>query len=407
MRQMLVARELTLRIQQANQRWYGGITRRIIYDMIAADLWARHMEIKPAGGGYGVSKTVSQRQMHGIIRFVDQMHWPYADEIRKAVNHMLEAKPEEMKVDVQIHDWIGGLVFPGAHFPLTLVGVLYKLSPTLRPHMPTESVKVREGNFGLIYPEASYWNVRSVLGKVLAPLSGLQATDHLKVHCLGGWVGPCPSPSLPECRLGLTVSLSTRQPPFAPLEVESGIGDAAGTTLSSIGRQGHGGEWILPTPPEVSHDTVALQTVRLSKAPKADLSAKDALYYTARIDFRLGRSRTFVTFTLYTNNVFIAVPPCRGIHRIDPRAARRYTFAVKGIEELARISQKGDPATDTAVKVVNATGGPASEVFARAWCCQTGTNAVIWRRKGDKCCFKCALMVASPDGVGTGILIIC
>ncbi|KAJ5369216.1 uncharacterized protein N7496_008976 [Penicillium cataractarum] len=407
MRQMVIARELTLRIQLANQRWYGGITRRVIYDMIAADLWTRHVEIKPVAAAFGIPKAVFQRQVHGIIRFVDEMRWPYADEIQKEANHLLEKNPEEIALDLRLQDWLMGLVLPGARLPLILVGVLYQLSPTLRPHIPTESVKFRDGNFGIVYPEASYWNVRSVLGKVLAPLSRDQETNHRKVHCLGGWVGPCLSPSLPECRLGLTVSLSTRQPPFAPLELDSSIGDATKTTLSSIGGQGHGGEWMLPTPPELSRDTVALQTVRLSKAPKADLSAKDALYYTARIDFRLGRSRTFVTFTLYTNSVFVSVPPCRGTHKVDPHAAGRYTFAVKGIEEIARISKTCDAATDMAIMVVNATGGPASEVFARAWCCQTGTNAVIWRREGGKCCFKCALMVASTDGLGTGTLIAC
>lgn len=406
MRQMLVARELTLRIQLANQSWYGGITSRVIYDMIAADLWARNMEIKPTGG-YGVPKSVLQRQMNGIIKFVDDMQWPYADEVREAANHLLGAQPHEISVDVRIHDWMGGLVFPGAHFPLILVGALYKLSPTLRAHMPTETVKVREGNYGIVYPEASYWHTRSVLGKVLAPLSREQQTGHCKVRCLGGWIGPCPSPSLPECRLGLTVSLSTRQPPFPPLELDSGIGDTAETTWSSTDGQGHSGEWMLPTAPEPSLDTVAVQTIRLSKAPKADLSAKDAAHYTARIDFRLGRSRTFVTFTLYTNSTFIATPPCRGVHKIDPRAAGRYTFAAKGIEELPRLSKKGDAAADTTILVVNATGGPASEVFARAWCCHTGTNAVIWRREGGKCCFKCALMVASTDGLGTEVLIAC
>jgi hypothetical protein len=406
MRQMLIARELTLRIQRAAQRWYGGITPRVLYDMIAAELWTRNMKIKPTSG-YEVSKQVLQRQMHGIVKFADEMQWPYADEVRKEANHLLQAEPHEISVDVRIHDWMGGLVFPGAHFPLVLVGVLYKLSPTLRAYMPTETVKVREGNFGIVYPEASYWNLRSVLGKVLSPLSRDQQTGNSKVRCLGGWVGPCLSPSLPECRLGITVSLSTRQPPFAPLELDSGVGDTAATTWSSTGGHGDGGEWTLPTSPEPSLDTVAVQTVRLSKVPKADLSAKEALHYTARIDFHLGRSRTFVTFTLYTNSVFIAVPPCRGCHKIDPRAAGRYTFGVKGIEELSCISKKGDATADMAILVVNATGGPACEVFARAWCCHTGTNAVIWRREGGKCCFKCALMVASTDGLGTGVLIAC
>ncbi|KAF4201959.1 hypothetical protein CNMCM8927_000873 [Aspergillus lentulus] len=277
MRQLLIARELTLRIQRADKRWYGGITTRVLYDMIAADLWARNMEINHTGG----------------------------------------YRPYEVNVDVRVHDWMSGLVFRGAHFPLNLVGVLCQLSLTLRAHMPTEIVKV------------------------LAPLSGDQQTGHPKARCLGGWVGPCLSPSLPECRLGITVSLSTRQPPFIPLDLDSGVGDTTETTSSRESNHGDGGEWTLPTPPELTLDTVAVQTIRLSRVPRADLSAKNALYYSARIGYCLGRSRTSITFTLYTNSVFIAVPPCWGSHKIDPRASGHYTFMVQGIEELSRISKKG------------------------------------------------------------------
>ncbi|KAJ5151340.1 uncharacterized protein N7482_010592 [Penicillium canariense] len=404
MRQMLVAREAILRIQRDDRRWYGGITTRVIYDMIAADLWAQNMEVN-IDAGFKVSKNVLQQQMDGIIKFVDEMQWPYADEVRKTANHLREAQAHEINVDVRVHDWMGGLVFPGASFPLTVVGVVYLLSPTLRAHMPSESVNIRQGNFGIVYPEASYWHSRSVLGKVLAPLSLSSETGRPQVRCLGGWIGPCPSPSIPECRLGITVSLSTRQPPFAPLELYSSGGDA--DTISTSGGQGDSGEWMLPKPPVRSSDTVAVQTIRLSKVAVASTSAKDAPLYTALIDFRLERSRTFVTFTLYTNSVFVAAPACRGTHKIDPRAAGHYTFGVRGVEELGRMSQKGDAAANMAILVVNATGGPVSEVFARAWCSHTGTNAVVWRHEGGKCCFKCALMVASTDGLGTGVLIVC
>ncbi|PKX97862.1 uncharacterized protein P174DRAFT_25 [Aspergillus novofumigatus IBT 16806] len=178
-------------------------------------------------------------------------------------------------------------------------------------------------------------------------------------------------------------------------------------TWSRESNHGDGGEWTLPAPPELSPDMVTVQTIRLSRVPRANLSAKDARYYSARINYRLGRSYTSIMFTLYTNSVFIAAPLCWGSHKIDPRAAGHYTFMVQGIEELARISKKGDAAARMVILIINSTGGPASKVFACVWCCHTGTNAMIWRLEGDKCCFKCVLMVASTDDLGAGVLIAC
>ncbi|KAF7172147.1 hypothetical protein CNMCM5623_004401 [Aspergillus felis] len=85
MRQLLLAREANLRIQRAERRWYGGITNRVIYDMVAADLFASHMELKDGPEqGYTPSPGVVKQQLDGVIKFADEMQWPYADEIRQA-----------------------------------------------------------------------------------------------------------------------------------------------------------------------------------------------------------------------------------------------------------------------------------------------------------------------------------
>jgi hypothetical protein len=89
--------------------------------------------------------------------------------------------------------------------------------------------------------------------------------------------------------------------------------------------------------------------------------------------------------------------------------ASHYTFTVRDVEDLERVPKWWEKNGDgPAILVINARGGLESQVFARAWCCHTGCNAVDWTAEEDKsCCFKCALMVASAEGLGTRVLIIC
>ncbi|KAJ5613409.1 hypothetical protein N7510_006603 [Penicillium lagena] len=398
-RQLLLAREANLRIQRAERSWYGGITKRAIYDMVAADLFARHME--PQNGpeqGYTPSPSLVKQQLDGVIKFADEMQWPYADEIQQAARILQNTKVDEMNIDLRVSDWICGWVLPGGTFSMILVAVLYNLSSTLRGHLPVGAIQIKLGCFGIVFPNASYWSVRSVLGKVLAPLALDSESGLSQVRCLGGWVGPCLSVSLPDCAFGRLVTLSGHPPPSVNSQDKE--------TTKHKNKQEHGAAWTLPTPPKLSTDAAVLQTVRLSKAPPSpETMAKDAESFTARLDFRLSRSQIFATFTLYTNSVFIAAPPCQGTHKVDLHASERYTFAVRGVEELAQVSRKDGSFAKMAILVVNATGGPASEVFARAWCCHTGTNAVIWKREGGTCCFKCALMLASKDGLAMGVLV--
>ncbi|KAL2833511.1 hypothetical protein BJY01DRAFT_225150 [Aspergillus pseudoustus] len=413
MRQLLLAREALLRIRRDNTRWYGGITCRVLFDMIAADLWAEKMHSSTPGEGYRASPSVMHQQLDAIILFVDRMKWPFGSEVHAEVARIRDSLDGDgiPSCDISLMDWAAGLILPGATFPVSIVTAMYGLSPTLRAQMPRQTVQARQGNYGVVYPQASYWHYRSVVGKVLAPLSLLSESDGgSRVHCLGAWVGPCLPPVLPECTYGLLIAISAHSPPYADMEAgDKGEHDhnPLVTTDSSTG-------WTLPsTPPAISQasdtDAVTLQTIRLSKAPAASTKAEDARPYTVRLDFRLHRPRTFTTFTMYTNSVFIAAPACRGTHRVDPDRGSQYTFRVRSIEALAQVARKGDAIGGTAILVIDATGGAQSEVFARAWCCHTGTNAVVWKnREGEgRCCFKCALMVASAKGLGTGVVIAC
>ncbi|KAH6982570.1 hypothetical protein EDB80DRAFT_768209 [Ilyonectria destructans] len=280
--QMLLAREATLRIERHKRKWYGGITDRIIYDMIAAELWSKSIEFTKE-----------------------------------------------------------------------------------------DDDEARLGNHGIVYPQASYWSVRSVLGKVLAPLSSASGS---RVKCLGGYVGPClpPSPALPESTFGLPVELKARPPMFVGKE-EPGLDpdDAMARTIVSgaESKQANAVDWVEPVPPRPSTNPVELQTLRLAKAsPATEISAGTAMVgvqknapYTARLDFRLPRSKTMVTMTLRSNSLFVAAPPCRGsTHRIDPREADKYVFRVLEVEDLPLAELDARTMGDAAVAVINATSGGAA-----------------------------------------------
>lgn len=291
---------------------------------------------------------------------------------------------------------------------------LCELSPTLCTRVQAPTLSVDTGNYRVVYPQASYWNVRSVLGKVLAPLSLADTETDNKIKCLGGWIGPCPSPALPEPTFGLFAELRGRPPPWIAAGDPAADGNAPITgpfAPMAQSQQGNTAEWMLPTPPPPSTETAMLQTLRLTEVAipePADgvvrVGGDDVTpTYQAHLDFRLGEGKPMATTTVYVNSIFVAAVPCRGgPHRIEPGAAAAYSFRILGVRELPH----GELDGGAVVTVINATGGPAAETSARAWCSEKGTNAVVWKRE-EKCCFKCSLMMAGKKGVATGVLIMC
>ncbi|KAH7270926.1 prion-inhibition and propagation-domain-containing protein [Fusarium solani] len=406
--QLVEAREVTLRIASDKRRWYGGITDRIVYDMIVAELWGQNMELKD-NGMFEAHRTIKERQLDGIIKFAEEMEWPYVDEMRDTVTKLLGPKADELQIHIRAFDWASGLVLPGGPFSMAILGMLYSLSTTLTTRMPNTVVPARKGNYGIVYPQASYWSVRSVLGKVLAPLTDARGS---RMKCLGGFVGPCLSPSLPESTFGLMLELQARQV-ISDMEETNLDGGMARTVMPVVeSKQGKAADWVEPMPPPMSTDSVKLQTLRLGKVATDPVTTgtvatgdRKPPRYTARLDFWLAKSKTMATMTLRSNSIFMAAPPCRGTHRIDSHEASQYTFQVLEIRDLPR-AEPGAGMGNAAVIVINATSGEAAHTFARAWCSHRARNAVVWKREGGRCCFKCALMLAGKIGVATGILIV-
>lgn len=413
MYQLLKAREVLLRMEKSPpDSWYGGINSRILGDLIIADLWTENFE--PNGETTFIpKKTTVYNQFDGLLRFVKAMQWPYEEEVRDAIQQLRVADPTQMSYEMSSWDWLNGMIFPGAFFNLGVVSAITSFSPSLREKggVLGKTVSVRRGNFGVLYSEASYWNSRSIIGKVLAPMASARPVEKsVKTKCIGGWVGPCLAATfiqgagyIPDCKFGAIASVDSLYPAssYAP-EPELYKPKKAEVDDKS--------NWIEPTIPPAATDSAkltGLRLVRTSVLINNQPRGNEAVSYQAHLDFQLTKTKGTVSATLKTNSIFIAAPPCRGQHRIDPAEASKYRFHTLQIEELVEDDDAApDGRDDAAIIVVNTDGAHASEAYARAWCSEEGKDAVIWKRKEPKCCFKCALMLASKDGLGVGIVII-
>lgn len=411
MYQLLKAREVLLRMEQSPSSWYGGINNRILSDLIMADLWTTNFE--PSGETTFVpTKETLHQQFDGLLCFVKAMHWPCEDEVRNTVHQLQAADTTQMSYEMSSWDWINGMVFPGAFFTLGVLSAVTSMSTSLREKGKVlgTTVSVRRGNFGVLYANSSYWSSRSIIGKVLAPMAlAKPAENNVKTKCIGGWVGPCLAATfvegaahIPDCKFGTIVSIDSLPP-------VSSYQQTPATSKPKQPDSGNRSDWLEPTPPPLVTDSAKLTAVRLTRTsvlvnnqPKGN----EAVRYQAHLQFQLTKNTSAVSATLKTNSIFIAAPPCRGQHRVNPVHTSKYHFRTLDIAALEEEDDSQDR-RDAAIIVVNTDGAHASEAYARAWCSEQGKDAVVWKRNEAKCCFKCALMLASKDGLGTGVVIIC
>ncbi|KAJ9660889.1 hypothetical protein H2201_006781, partial [Coniosporium apollinis] len=175
-------------------------------------------------------------------------------------------------------------------------------------------------------------------------------------------------------------------------------------------------KWVIPQPPVRQISTCIIQSVRLKKLPLdanlalqsankelSDKEVENETQYRASIVFKMDNNEDSITYTLYTNLVFVTPPPChsgpKGLHEVHVRELPRYQ---RNTWTVAQLKGHTPEDFDDDVMVINATG-KGEEVLARAWCSKGGKNAVIRRMGGP--CFVCAVRAASKAGLGVGVLI--
>jgi hypothetical protein len=337
--QLIHAKELSLRLQRDKGRWYGGITRKVIYDMIAADLWIRNIKAEVSNGTFNfvVHTDIRRCQVDAIISFAEKMKWPYLAEARKTLNDFVQ---HGTPVDIRTWDWVAGMALPGSMLPLTLMFGLHQACPSLNKAAPAGTVLLRHANFGFVFTQVSYWRSRSIIGKVLAVLPDL--------HEIGGWVGPCIA----------ATGLGTYPTPAALVKVH--------TNAPDMNLKGYAGgdppftpsdgslmweDAVFPPASEELCVVLRLQMLTVDTEEHNPDEDDSLTAYRAKLDFYLPKVNKMITLTLYTNSIFVAAPPCNGTHRIDPQYTALYTRTIYKVSQLDKAEIKAGETT-----VINAAG---------------------------------------------------
>ncbi|KAK4451186.1 small glutamine-rich tetratricopeptide repeat-containing protein 2 [Podospora aff. communis PSN243] len=367
---------------------------------------------------------VHERQVEGLLYFAERMKWPYINEVRDYAEDAYSTIRGGGTINIHLHDWLFGLILPGKWFSFKIMTALI---------LCTQSIVKKVGiahyyESGLYLPTRSYWRQRSVLGRVLGCLPG--------VISLCGWIGPCPrveiEPAPEDPSKPRHIRVKTRRVATSEHKSDSddGVIHIGGTRDREEGTRIRPDEeidpyladmkdtsqWIVPAPPVRDISTCTIESIKLTKlALRTDVSRRAATSdadeldieneteYRASIVFKRDDNADPITYKLFTNPVFVTVPPCRpgpkGPHEVHMRELHSFqnVWDVERLKDHTPEDLEGGR-----VMVINATGKGA-EVLARAWCSERGKNAVV-RRKGGPC-FVCAVRAAGKAGLGTGVLI--
>ena len=373
---------------------------------------------------------VHERQIEGLLLFAERMKWPYVNEVRDYAEDVYANLRSGKSIQFHLHDWVFGLTLPGKWMAFKIMTALILCTPSI-----TAQVGIaRFYECGLVLPHKSYWRARTVLARVLGCLPN--------VISLCGWIGPCPAvefqpAALPSEAHRMHIRLKARR--VAPIksasEAEDNVIHIGGSDHYEATRIGPEEEipayiadiqddshWAIPEPPVRDLSTCTLEAVRLKKMPLdinaaersadgglADDETNSEVEYRASLVFKLDHDPQQITYTLYTNPVFVTLPPChggpKGPHEVHLRELARFQKNLWGVGDLREhVADTADAQEEEGggVMIINARG-TGCEMLARAWCAERGRNAVIRRTGGP--CFVCAYRAASKTSLGVGVLI--
>ncbi|GFG22322.1 small glutamine-rich tetratricopeptide repeat-containing protein 2 [Aspergillus udagawae] len=371
-----------------------------------------------------MDSRVHARQTEGLVLFAERMRWPYLEEVRNYVETVYGDLVGGQTVPSHLHDWMYGMMLPGKWFAFKIMSALIICSRSIRHTIGLAPYY----DCGVSLPQASYWRVRTPLGSILGCLPG--------VRSLNGWLGPCPP-------VRFISSLDAEKPrhirvharrltPFTTnsewddravllqgedVEYEARcmkLGEEVAPYLAAMADRN---QWVLPEKPVQQASVCEMKAIELQALPPPKGVPTPSLGvemreermdretdYQARIVFQMDGSERTVTYTLYTNPIFVSLPACRpgprGNHELHLREVSQYQNNIWTVERLKEHSV--DTIDPDSVMIINATGH-GCELLARAWCAERGRNAIV--REAGGACFACAVRAASLSRLGIGVVI--
>jgi tetratricopeptide (TPR) repeat protein len=363
---------------------------------------------------YRIRSRVHERQAEGLLQFAERLKWPYIKEARTRIEDVYGELQSGQEIDHHLIDWLFGVMLPGKWFSFKIMSALILCTPSLALSLHAAPYL----DCGLSLPKCSYWRARTVLGRVLGSLPDISS--------INGWLGPCPPIVFDKQELlndaGKPRHIRLKARPVAPFTGDSRLSrhdtieqkpgedyDAYVKSLNDLTK------WAAPTPPTRQDMAYTLKAIRLTQLPLessmeeklaaqqiTESKAESEAEFRASLVFRIEPSVKIMTFTLYSNPVFVTAPSCHlGPHEVHERHLLSFNRSAVTVDKLRDFEH--DNGDDQAgIMLINATGKGA-EVVARAWCAERGKNALIRRVNGP--CYACAMRAASGAGLRLGVLI--
>jgi hypothetical protein len=384
--QNLLALELMLRLPHVSPQVALDINAVVKADIIISKRWMDNLTVlwHVNNINYKFQPRIAEQQIEGMLKFADEMRWPYRDMVETGLTDALRKIQAGTAVGTHIWDWLFGLCLPGKYYSVKALTVLLLLSP---PDLAKLGIAPYYHG-GLMLMDRTYWRTTSVIGRVLGGSKDVKSCLH--------WIGPCIPvvegvEYIPQW-LNLTsreIDLEEFIDPHTELDtlLPYDMSDSSHPDFErQLRRMELSDNWINPHPPppkrpEDGGDVIDIQGIKLEKNNLADEVAggvKYSLTYYAALLIRV--NQTVLTFNLTYSPYFICSHPCVGVHeRHRAQLHRKYTI-------VEAPDLRNSPRFDHTL-IVNVQGSNEAEVMARAWCAQQGRHAVI---RIPQTCFCCA-----------------
>lgn len=384
--QNLLALELMLRLPHVSPQVALDINVVVKADIIISKRWMDNLTVlwHVNNVNYKFQPRIAGQQIEGLLKFEDEMRWPYRDMVETGLTDALRKIQAGAAVGTHTCDWLFGLCLLGKYYSVKALTVLLLLSP---PDLAKLGIAPYYHG-GLMLMDRTYWRTTSVIGRVLGGSKDVKSCLH--------WIGPCIPVVEGVEYIPQWLNLTSREIDFEEFidpHTESDtllpydMSDSSHPDFErQLRRMELSDNWINPHPPppkrpEDGGDVIDIQGIKLQKNNLADEVAGGVTYsltYYAALLIRV--NQTVLTFNLTYSPCFICSHPCIGVHeRQRMQLHRKYTI-------VEAPDLRNSPRFDHTL-IVNVQGSNEGEVMARAWCAQQGRHAVI---RIPQTCFCCA-----------------
>ena len=134
--QIVLGYELHLRLNKERGHWFSGVTDKVSANMLISKQWINNVDMCTDGAHAALKmrSRVQARQIEGILRFAEIMRWPYLSEMRDYVENAYVALLGGQTVNVDLWDWLFGVMLPGQWMSNKIMSALVIATPSLSGH---------------------------------------------------------------------------------------------------------------------------------------------------------------------------------------------------------------------------------------------------------------------------------